>query len=161
MVMSAVLRQQQAMQWFASSPAQEGRVESLYYRSHISDLTIAAAKAWPECLLIKIKGASTAWGSPSHTAEQYGHSGWHLVLVLVWSCSVSSSAMHFATRSRALALASNSIPKSKCCSWGPYGMKVRALSNLCHRFLILALHVLKGVSRRREYKWSIFKDDGL
>lgn len=51
--------------------------------------------------------------------------------------------------------------QTECCSWGPYGMKVWALSNLCHRFLVLALHVLKGVSRRCEYKWWNLKDDGL
>lgn len=94
MVTSAVLRQQQVMQWFVSSPVWEGWIESLYCRSHVSDLTIVAAKAWPKCFLIKIKGASIAWGSPSHTAEQHSYCGLHLVLVLVWSCSVLSSAMH-------------------------------------------------------------------
>lgn len=112
MVMSAVLRQQQVSQWFASPPVWEGRIESLYCRIHISGLTIVAAKALPKCLFIKIKDASTAWVLLSHTAEQYTHSGLHLVLALVCPApSKSSSAMHFTTRSHASALASKQHPQ--------------------------------------------------
>lgn len=42
----------------------------------------------------KNKRAPTAWRSLSHIAEQPGHFGLHLLLVLVWCCFMSLSAMH-------------------------------------------------------------------
>lgn len=102
------------------------KIENIYYRSNKSDVTIADAKVWLKCILIKIKGTSTAWRLPSHTAEQCSYVGWHVVLVLVWTWHVSSHDMHLpTTHSPALALPRSSIPKStKCCSWEPSGIKM-------------------------------------
>lgn len=155
MVMLAVLRQQQTMQWFAFFPAQERRIESSTYQNsllllpkHVQNVYLQK-KGCIYCFVIS---------DPHCRANMVILDD--LVLGLVWSFSMPLSAMHLSTtHSHALALARNSFPISaKCCNWRPYGMSVQALSSLCHRFLI---PVLKAVSRRCEHKWLIHKDDGL